>query len=173
MTPDSRAANAIGRALLTPDARGERTPDQAASALLAGLQDLGFVSVDGEPARRASLAVLVAGAEPVEPVEPADKGTGARADEAIGELAVGLDRQGAGAVVAGPVESAAAGSLAYVRATDTAAGRVSTVDSAGTAVGRIAVVYALSAQAKGDAGHFGTGAGADAPFPDVTPPAKS
>ncbi|MDP9417262.1 MAG: copper transporter, partial [Actinomycetota bacterium] len=98
VTPQSRAGNAIGRALVTSNPR-QGGADDASPALLAGLADLGFVTVDGEPARRASLAVIVLGPAPAESDDQA-RDRARRAAESLGELALGLDRQGSGAVVA-------------------------------------------------------------------------
>ncbi len=162
-SPYVRAGNVIGRAIVSPQPRGGDTPFEAGVQLLDGLQDVGVLTVEGEPAVRAGLAVMVAGTTPEMAEQTGD------ATAALGELATGIDRQGGGTVVVGPPDAAAAnGVISYIRDTDMAEGQVSTVDAGDTAVGRISAVYALAAQVQGKTAHYGVGPGAEDPFPRLT-----
>jgi hypothetical protein len=49
---------------------------------------------------------------------------------------------------------------------------VSTVDTVDSVFGQVATVYALVEQMSGGAGHYGSTADADSPFPDLSQPAK-
>lgn len=156
-TADGPATDTLGP---VPDA----TADGA--ALLAGLAELGLIEVEGEPAERASLAVVVSGPGPEEVTDETTLAT-----QALGELVRGLDRQGEGAVVVGPVEAAGDGGLiTYVRATESTAAEVSTVDTIDTTIGRISAVFALVGQSLGRSGHYGLGDDADVAFPDLPVP---
>jgi hypothetical protein len=143
-----------------PDAGVEA--DSAAQALLSGLQDNGFLTVDGDPQELAELAVLLAPAAP----EQADDAANAVARAQL-EIALAVDRRASGSVVAGPLGSAEdAGLVQVVRRDDEADGRVSTVDMLDTVPGRTSTALALLAQATDDTtGHYGIGPDAD----DVAP----
>ncbi|NAZ88569.1 copper transporter [Kineococcus indalonis] len=156
-------AEALARALVVREPAQTVVTDPSAAALLPTLADAGFVEVEGEVTQRGTLAVLVGGA-----ADPDATEAQAEADSAAwAALAQRFDAVAAGAVVAGPTEAAdGAGAVAAVRADSAVAGQVSTVDDLDGAVGRVNVVLALREQLTGDAGQYGTGAGASA----VTPP---
>ncbi len=149
-----RAAGALAAALVTR--KGDRLGRAAdtSTALLSGLGQGGFLTTQGEPARAASLAILLA---PVRPVG------------AVGylPLARALGVAGGGSVVAGPAGSAGAGGLVgAVRALPADRAAVSTVDCVDLAAGRLAVVLALVAAHGGTHGQYGIGPAADAALPN-------
>jgi hypothetical protein len=136
------------------DAAPSSQVDQDAAEVIAGLEELSALRLDGEPGLRAELAVMVAG-----PAEEAD------AQPALMGLLTALDAGSRGAVLAGP-DDGAAGPLRWVRDPegDTPEG-VSTVDGVGTPAGAAALVLALAEQAAGKAGQYGLGHGARAVIP--------
>jgi len=123
--------------------------DRDAAEVIAGLDELEAVHLDGTPGQRAELAVVVTG--------PGDGDESARA---LAGLLAALDRGSRGAVLTGP-GAASAGLLADVRKAERSdLDGVSTVDSAGTTVGSAALVLALAEQVGGRAGDYGLGASA-------------
>ena len=162
--PIDRVGTVLARATVRPPGdEGDEATDQGgdevdrdAAEVIAGLDELEAVHLDGTPGRRAELAVVVAG--------PGDQNASA---PALAGLLAALDRGSRGAVLTGPGD-ASDGLLADVRK----AGRsdldgVSTVDSAGTTVGSAALVLALAEQVGGRAGDYGLGASARRVLPPV------
>ncbi|HSK26601.1 MAG TPA: copper transporter [Jiangellales bacterium] len=132
----------------------------AATAVLAAFTEAELISVEGEAAPEADLAVLVAGP----PFEDDDEL--GRRNGAMVTLTTGFDAAGSGAVAAGPPSAAGeTGVLAAIRGDGDAAELVSTVDTASLPSGRIAVVYALEEQAQGGSGHYGAIGTTDGPLP--------
>lgn len=161
-------AAVLAWAVATADVNEAGAPDPDAAAVLEGLQGGGLVSVDGDAALGADLALVATGSPQV---DPAVQG-GAPPADAAGEwlpLVRALDQAAAGSVVAGPVPADDGGLLAAVRGGD-AGDSVSTVDAADTPMGRINAVLALREQLSGAAGHYGFGDGASAVVPEVTSP---
>jgi hypothetical protein len=132
--------------------------DRDAAEVIAGLEELDAIRLDGEPGRRAGLAVLVSG--------PGDR---AEAEPALTGLLAALDAGSSGAVLAGPGD-ASQGPLRWVRggAADGLAG-VSTVDAVQTDAGPATVVLALAEQVGGARGHYGLGRDASRVLPEVAP----
>jgi hypothetical protein len=131
--------------------------DQDAAEVIAGLDELDAVRLQGDPGRRAELAVLVTGGKDRAEAEPALLG-----------LLAALDAGGSGAVLAAP-GAADAGPLRWVRdSDDDALAGASTVDAVDTAVGPDVVVLALAEQAAGGQGHYGLGRNAGRVLPEVT-----
>lgn len=160
-----RAALVLATSLVARRAEEAGRTFEPGAAVLAGLGEGGFVEVDGSPAQRATLAVVLAGPPPEQPGERAEDDLAAQV-----ALPVALDGQGRGTVLSGPVEAAAEGGLiAALRADDSAAEAVSTVDTGSTAAGRLAVVYALDEQAAGRAGHYGVAGTTEGPLPTGLP----
>lgn len=137
-----------------PDGTDPGPVDQAGAKLIAGLDELGALRLDGEPGLLAELAVVVAGAD-----------EGDAAVRALAGLLAALDAGSRGAVLAGP-GPADTGLLRAVRddGTEDLAG-VSTVDSADGTAGAVALVLALAEQADDGAGDYGTGRGAPRVLP--------
>ena len=157
--PIERVGTVLARATVQlPEGEDEATDDvdRDAAEVIAGLDELEAVHLDGTPGKRAELAVMVTGPGEDDQSAPALLG-----------LLAALDRGSRGAVLTGPGD-ASDGLLADVRK----AGRsdldgVSTVDSAGTTVGSAALVLALAEQVGGRAGDYGLGTSARRVLPLV------
>jgi hypothetical protein len=124
--------------------------DDDAAEVIAGLDELGAVRLQGRPGRLAQLAVVVTG--------PRER---ARAEDAVTGLVQALDAGGQGAVLVGP--GLAPSAVGWWRSDP--AGGASTVDSADTPAGRVALVLALAEQVAGGQGAYGAGTGATAVLP--------
>ncbi|WP_181871281.1 copper transporter [Sphaerisporangium album] len=161
-----KAAALLAGAVVTADKALAGKDDPSSAGVLDGLESDGMVALEGEPGKRATLALVMAPAAPYE-------GKDAEAQTAaVVALATALDQASEGAVVAGVVPvSTAAGVVAAVRADGDASAKVSTVDNADMAFGRAAVVYSLREQVAGDVGQYGLGSDAVAadPSPAATP----
>lgn len=135
-----------------PGERGTTASGPEAQTALAGLADAGYLRVDGSlDPTPAQLLVLVTGAG-------ADPGR----DRTVARLAAALDREGAGAVLAGRSGS---GPVAATRADPALSSGLSTVDGLESVGSRVASVLALREQADGRAGAYGPATGS------LTPPA--
>lgn len=164
-TPRERANTVLARSMVTSDPDAAGAPDADAQAVLAGLEELDYLDLDGEPSRLATLALVVAPPAPTAPAEVTAVQNGALVD-----LVAALDGRGEGTLVAGPIEAAAEGGLVgAVRAVREVSRAVSTVDSAHTAAGRVTVVLGLAAERSGNATAYGYGPDADAVLPDLAP----
>ncbi|WP_432487162.1 copper transporter [Kineococcus sp. SYSU DK018] len=168
-TPHVVLATALASGLVTGDLAQTVVADPARADLLTALTDAGLVEVEGQVEQRATLALLVTGA-----ADPDASDDRAELDAAAWEaLADQLDDLSAGAVVAGPTESAEArAAVAVVRSGDEVAEQVSTVDDLDTAMGRVNVVLALREQLAGRSGHYGTAPSATSvspPLPAAAP----
>jgi hypothetical protein len=130
--------------------------DQDAAEVIAGLEELDALRLQGDPGQRAELAVLVTGRRDRAEAEPALLG-----------LVAALDAGSAGAVLAAP-GAADAGPLRWVRDSDAdALAGVSTVDAVAVPAGPDVVALALAEQAAGGSGHYGLGRNAGRVIPEV------
>jgi Copper transport outer membrane protein, MctB len=158
----ANAGAALASALVTNDAVPPTQSDDESVALLTGFQEGGFISVSGDPAVRAQLALVVSPAGPAQP----DDATSAYAD-ALLPLVAALG-SGQGAVLVGPSGSAQEGGLvAALRASGPVRRTVSSDDVADLASGPVATVLALVQQQAGVTGQYGVGPGAEAALPPV------
>ncbi|MFI7453430.1 copper transporter [Nonomuraea sp. NPDC049714] len=164
-----KVATLLAATVMTTDQAQVGVPNEATAAVLTGLETGGFLNIDGDPDKRATVAVMFAPENPFE-------GEGAPAQAAaFTTLAGGLDAGGKGLVIAGADTAAAPGGvITALREDAELAKRVSTVDSADLPAGRIVIVYALREQVSGGAGQYGTGQGVSAfqpvePTPTPTP----
>ncbi|GAA3690133.1 copper transporter [Nonomuraea antimicrobica] len=162
-----RASALLAATLVTNDQAQSGTPNAATADVLSTFEAGGLLTTEGDPAKRATLAVVFAPEKPYEG-EPAETLTGA-----LVSVADGFDAGGKGAVVAGLAAAPAGDVITAIRDEGEISKRVSTVDTADMPVGRIGIVYALREQLSGRAGHYGMGAGASAPVPSVTSPTPS
>ncbi|MFI6183280.1 copper transporter [Nonomuraea sp. NPDC051191] len=156
-----KAGALLASTLLTTDQAQAGTPNAATAAVLSGFEAGGLVSVDGDPAKRAMLAVMFA---------PEKAYEGEQAETQLGALvsvADRLDAAGKGAVLAGSAANAAVtgGAVSALRDDGDVSKRVSTVDTVDMPAGRVVVVYALREQLNGRAGQYGIGKGASATQP--------
>jgi hypothetical protein len=157
--PIDRVGTVLARSTVQAPDEGDR-PDTAvdrdAAEVIAGLDELDAVRLDGTPGRRAELAVLVTGPGDSEESRPALLG-----------LLDALDASSRGAVLTGP-GTARDGLLPGVRHGErSATAGPSTVDSAGTPLGSAATVLALAEQLTGRAGDYGLGPSARRVVPVV------
>ena len=150
--PGSTAIERVGTVLAraTVAAKPPVDPDQDGAEVIAGLDELDAVHLDGAPGRLAQLAVVVTGARERASAEPAVLG-----------LVHALDAGGAGAVLVGPGPTPVA--VGWARSGGP--GGASSVDSADSAAGQVALVLALAEQVAGAQGAYGTGAGATTVLP--------
>jgi hypothetical protein len=163
--PETEDAGVLSGALLSYALLGAAGADPAATTtneVLAGFASLRMLRVDSPAVTAGDLAVVVSSG-PVAGSEPASRlGT-------LTALVSALDAAGRGVVVAGtPAATATSGLVAAVRADRGLGSAVSTVDDADRPVGQVATVFALVQQAAGRTGQYGTGAGADGPFPPMS-----
>jgi hypothetical protein len=159
-----RIGTLLARAIGTDDDAGADL-DDVSSAIIAGLSAASLLSPEGEPERRGSLVVLVAGA-----------GTGASTEEQQGantiivSLATAIDADTDGVVLAGPVASARDdGPIGALRQDVSAAREVSTVDSLDRVAGQVVAVLALAGQVRDQTGHYGSVDAADGALPGAVP----
>jgi hypothetical protein len=150
--PIDRVGTVLARATVQRpegDDAADSAIDSDAAEVIAGLDELEAVRLDGTPGRRAELAVVVTG--------PGDAGDSV---PALTGLLAALDLGSRGAVLTGP-GAGADGLLSDVRQEQRAdLDGVSTVDSAGTTLGSAALVLSLAEQVDGRAGDYGLGASA-------------
>jgi len=125
-------------------------PDQDGAEVIAGLDELGALTLDGDPGRLAQLAVVVTGQRAAAP-----------AQEAVTALVRALDSGSQGAVLVGPGPSSPA--VGWLRSGT--GGGASSVDSADSTAGQVALVLALAEQVEGGQGAYGVGGGATAVLP--------
>ncbi|MER6514005.1 copper transporter [Nonomuraea sp. NPDC001636] len=156
-----KAGALLASTLLTTDQAQAGTPNAATAAVISGFEAGGLVSTDGDPAKRAMLAVMFA---------PEKAYEGEQAETQLGALvsvADRLDAAGKGAVLAGSAANTAVtgGAVSALRDDGDVAKRVSSVDTVDMPTGRVVVVYALREQLSGRAGQYGIGKGASATQP--------
>jgi hypothetical protein len=160
--PSTDDAGTLGGALLSFVLLGKGQATDL-TQVIAGFVELNMLKVDGRDnvAAAPNVLVVVGGARPA-----AD--AGAKMQLA---LISQLQQKGGHVVVAGDAASATtSGTVALVRADDSDKSNVATVDNSDTALGRMSAVLALAGVGKPApetvVGHYGTGAGASALFPD-------
>ena len=155
-----RGAIVLASALLDAKASDEAAPDLETTP--AAFAEAGLIAPSDALRGTAELAVLVAG-PPV-----ADDGEAGRRLGALTALAAAMDSQGAGAVLAGPPESASTlGVIDAVRSDADLAAQLSTVDVVNVSSGRTSAVLALAEQADGGVGHYGGVGQVDGPAPQL------
>jgi hypothetical protein len=162
-TPIERVGTVLARATVTTATTPPTVIDQKAAEVIAGLVELRALKLSGDPGDRAQLAVVVAGPRTR---GGADRVTGA--EEALLGLVAALDQGSRGTVVLGTADSAAPGALVAQSRGSASVRTASTVDTGGTAAGDLALVLGLAEQARGRAGRYGSGPGADALVPDLS-----
>ncbi|WP_169945671.1 copper transporter [Microbispora sp. H11081] len=167
-TPYDKAAAILAGAIVTNDRAQAGQANPAATGVLEAFQAGDFLTLNGDPEQRATMAVVLA---PSQPYEGEDAG---RQTDAIVAVAAGLDGGALGTVLAGTVTASGAGGvIAALHDTGRVASAVSTVDTVDFAAGRVVVVYALREQLTGRSGAYGIGSGATAFEPAVTEPSET
>jgi Copper transport outer membrane protein, MctB len=143
--------------------------DQATNAqtMLAAYAQAGFLTISGQPATPATLAVVVT------PQNAPSDGSQDPLDQLLVPLAEELAGTSSATVVAGTSAGSGSGSPIAVLRSSTAANLVSTVDDADFVSGQSVVIQALAALLNGGKpasyGTAGNGASAIAPTPMPTP----
>jgi hypothetical protein len=155
----------LGQVLMVPASGAPAADPTAISSVLAGLNSLKVLAVEGDAVGPADYAVVLTGA--------AFSGDDAAERNAVlVDLVSALDSAGSGAVVAGDGSSATNnGLVGVIRADPTLSAAVSTVDNVGTAAGQISTVLSLGREAEGTSGKYGTGQDTQPvpPVPAATP----
>lgn len=168
-SPQAQAAELIASAILTrngPADPATGVADAAGKSILSGYAAGGFLSTSGNPAARATLAVVIIPGTP-----PVTGGT-STASQTLVTVAQQLNLAGNGTVVAGPLAGSGPGSAIDVLRSGGRSDHFSSVDDADTAIGQIVVAQALYVQmAAGKSGNYGSLASATsaAPSPAPTP----
>jgi hypothetical protein len=178
-TPQQQAAQVLASALVSSGSpsggSGSHAGDsQAAQTILSSYSAGQFITVTGQPAQGATLAVIVTPSS-----APAD-GNSDPANQAIVSLAQEFGTGSEGTVVAGPSSGSGQGSAISAVRSSGAANSASTVDNADQVTGQIVVVQALHQQLNGHKpGSYGTQSDANsagpspAPVPSVSPSAST
>ncbi|MFE3455514.1 copper transporter [Nonomuraea sp. NPDC059194] len=153
--PYKNAAALLAATLVTADDAQAGTENSATVGVLDGFEKAGLLTVDGTPAKRATLALVFA-PEGLLTDESAQEQNGA-----LVSLAAGLDAGAQGSALTGTITSTQPGGLiAALRGTSDAAAKVSSVDTLDMPAGRAVVVFALREQLSGRSGQYGIGADA-------------
>jgi len=159
-----RALSLLADVLVT-NSQQAPVPRTAATKVLSAFDAGNLLSVSGDQAQPASLAILLAAPAPTS----GDESAAQQQALLLAALVRDLDRDSNGTVVAGPASADATGGLLdTVRSDKTLRGTVSTVDSVDTPSGVIATILAAAEQTAGRSGSYGSGPGADAPLPSPT-----
>jgi Copper transport outer membrane protein, MctB len=183
-TPQQQAAQVLASALVSSGspsggssgsaASGGQASSQAAQTILSSYSAGQFITVTGQPAQGATLAVIVT------PASAPAAGNSDPANQAIVSLAQEFGTGSAATVVAGPSSGSGQGSAISAVRSSGAANSASTVDNADQISGQIVVVQALREQLSGHKpGSYGTQPDASsagpspAPVPSASPSAST
>jgi len=184
-TPQQQAAQVLASALVSSGSSSSGSSGsggsssqvgdtEAAQTILSSYSAGQFITVTGQPAQGATLAVIVTPSS-----APAD-GNSDPANQAIVSLAQEFGTGSEATVVAGPSSGSGQGSAISAVRSSGAANSASTVDNADQVTGQIVVVQALQQQLNGHKpGSYGTQSGANsagpspAPVPSVSPSAST
>ena len=181
-TPQQQAAQVLASALVSPAAAGSSggsggnvaAGSQAAQTILSSYSAGQFITVSGQPAQGATLAVIVT------PASIPSGGNADPANQAIVSLAQEFGSSSQATVVAGAQAGSGPGSAISAVRSSGAANNASTVDNADEVNGQIVVVQALAQQLNGHKpGSYGTqpdansAAPSPAPTPSVSPSATA
>ena len=168
-TPQGQAGELIASAILTkngPTQPPAGVADATGKSILRGYAAGGFLTISGNPAARATLAVVIIPAAP-----PATSGPSS-ASQTLVTVAQQLNLAGEATVVAGQLSGSGPGSAIDVMRSGGQSDHFSSVDNADTAIGQIVTAQALYEQmALGKSGSYGalTSASAAGPSPAPTP----
>lgn len=153
--PDTNDAPALGAALLSYVLSGKANAT-GLSTVVAGLANLGLVTVSGDP-KPAELAVLVTSGA------PSSKNGQV---QAMLTMVTRFSTDSLPSLVAGDLSSAQpSGLITSVRADKDLIQLVSTVDNADSALGQVSAALALAGLLTNNPGQYGTGPGATKLFP--------
>ena len=174
-TPQQQAAQVLASALVLAGSSSSGSSgsggsgshaggSQAAQTILSSYSAGQFITITGQPAQGATLAVIVTPAS-----APAD-GNSDPANQAIVSLAQEFGTGSAATVVAGPSAGSGQGSAISAVRSSGAANSVSTVDNADQVSGQIVVVQAIQQQLNGHKpGSYGIQSDASSAGPSPAP----
>jgi Copper transport outer membrane protein, MctB len=171
-TPQQQAAQVLASALVSsrPSSGSSGSSgsggsgSQSAQTILSSYSAGQFITVSGQPAQGATLAVIVT------PASAPAAGNSDPANQAIVSLAQEFGSVSEATVVAGPSAGSGQGSAISAVRSSGAANGVSTVDNADQVIGQIVAVQALHQQLTGHKpGSYGTQSGANAAGPSPAP----
>ncbi|MFC4565332.1 copper transporter [Nocardiopsis mangrovi] len=153
-----------------PAASGAAGGQFDAEAVLSGFEGAGLLGVQGDPAEKADIGIVLAPAKAFATGEEAaapQKDALPPGNDAMLALAGALAGAADGAVLVGGATSIGPGGLvAQARAEEPA---FSTVDTGGRAAGDVAAALAIAAAVEGRSGHYGIGEGVDGFLPGPRP----
>lgn len=148
--------------LMRPSDGSVAAPATTTDTVLAGLTGLGVLTVDSAQAAPADYALILTSGS-------LSGDTAEEALRALTVLAVALDTDGSGVVVAGdPAAAGENGLVGVIRGDDPATGTVSTVDNIDQPQGQVAAVLAFNQERTGQSGQYGTAEGTT-PIPPINP----
>ncbi len=172
-TPQQQAAQVLASALVSSGSSssggssgsgGNTAGSQEAQTILSSYSAGQFITVSGQPAQGATLAVIVTAA-----TAPSG-GTSDPANQAIVSLAQEFGSSSQATVVAGPSAGSGQGSAISAVRSSGAANNASTVDNADEVSGQIVVVQTLAQQLNGHKpGSYGTQSDATSAGPSPAP----
>jgi len=168
-TPQAQAGQLIASAILTkngPTQPPAGVADATGKSILNGYAAGGYLSISGNPAARATLAVVII------PAAPPPPSVSSTASQTLVTVAQQLNLAGEATVVAGQLSGSGAGSAIDVMRSGGQADHFSSVDNADTVIGQIVTAQALYEQmTAGKSGSYGalTSASAAGPSPAPTP----
>lgn len=177
-TPLQQAAQLLGGAILTRNAPSSSSSSSGNSgessttrqAVLSSYGQAGLLSVSGplsvagQPAAPATLAIVVT------PADPPAGGVADPANQGLVTLAQELNTAGLGTVMAGSVSGSVTGGAINALRSGSAGAQISSVDDADTVIGQIVAVQALAQELSGHKpGSYGDGPGASGAGPSPAP----
>jgi Copper transport outer membrane protein, MctB len=168
-TPQAQAGQLIASAILTkngPTQPPAGVADATGKSILNGYAAGGYLSISGNPAARATLAVVII------PAAPPPPSVSSTASQTLVTVAQQLNLADEATVVAGQLSGSGAGSAIDVMRSGGQADHFSSVDNADTVIGQIVTAQALYEQmTAGKSGSYGalTSASAAGPSPAPTP----
>jgi Copper transport outer membrane protein, MctB len=168
-TQQAQAAELIASAILTkngPTQPPAGVPDATGKSILNGYAAGGFLSVSGNPAARATLAVVII------PAAPPATSSSSTESQTLVAVAQQLNLADEATVVAGQLSGSGPGSAIDVMRSGGQSDHFSSVDNADTVIGQNVTAQALYEQmTAGKSGSYGalTSASAAGPSPAPTP----
>jgi len=142
--------------------------DTTAQTMLTAYANEGFLTITGQPAAAATLAVIVT------PQTAPSDGSADPLDQLLVPVAEELAAESSATVVVGTSADSGPGSPIAVLRASSAASKVSTVDDADFVAGQSAVIQALAVQLNGgNPGSYGFANGASAVAPSPAPTAST
>jgi hypothetical protein len=167
--PQAQASQLLAGAVLTRDGIGEPVSgqlDNSSASVLNGFAAGGFLTVSGQPAVRATLAVVIT---PASPPSANDSNPASQELVILGEQFAGA---GQGTVVAGSLPGSVAGSVIDILRNEGRVSHLSSVDNADTAIGQVVVAQALYEELHGVSGSYGASPSATSAGPSPAPSAS-